>query len=136
MSNDSYSGWIAFAGFMLLIVGSITAIHGLLAIIDDEYVVKTSEGLAIIDITGWGWLNLLWGGLLFLAGLGLLGGQSWARWLAIVGVTIGAIGQMSFLLNYPNAYPLWNVTVLALQIAVLYALIARWEGHKEAARSM
>lgn len=133
MSNDGWTGWIAFAGFVLLIVGAVDVIQGFFAIIEDEYVVATTEGLAIIDVTGWGWLNLLWGALLVLAGLALLGGAGWARWLAIVGVTIGAIAQMGFLANYPQAYPLWNITILALQIIVLYALIAKWEGYKESA---
>ncbi|HEU6444364.1 MAG TPA: hypothetical protein VFL61_04830 [Gaiellaceae bacterium] len=131
MTRDGWTGWIAFAAFMLLLVGAVDMIQGVFAIIEDDYIVGTPEGLAIIDVTGWGWLNLVWGGLLFLAGLALLGGAGWARWLAIIGVSVGAVAQMGFLANYPQAYPLWNVAVLALQIIVLYALIARWEPYKE-----
>lgn len=116
---------------MLLIVGSIDVIQGFFAIIEDQYVVATPKGLAIIDITAWGWATLLWGALLVLAGLALFGGAAWARWFAVVVASIGAVGQMAFLANYPQAYPIWNVTVLALQIIVIYALIARWEDYRE-----
>ena len=130
-SNDSWgAGWIAFAGIILVIVGAIDVIWGFLAILEDEYVKATPEGLAIIDVTAWGWLTLLWGCLLVLAGIALVGGAGWARWFAIIGASIGAIGQMAYMANFPEAYPLWNITVLALQIIVIYALVAKWEGYK------
>ena len=87
-------------------------------------------------MTAWGWATLIWGALLVLAGLGLLAGASWARWLAIVGVGINAVQQTAFLANYPNAYPLWNILIVALNILVLYALTARWQGFRDAPASV
>jgi hypothetical protein len=130
-SRDSWGGWIVFAGFILLIVGAIDALQGLVAIIKDDYVVATAKGVAIFDVTAWGWLTLLWGVLLFFTGLGLLGGAGWARWVAIIGVSLNAIGQMAFMANYPQAYPLWNILIVALNVLVLYALTAHWRGFKE-----
>ena len=130
-SRDSWVGWIVFAGFVLVIVGALDGLQGLVAIIKDDYVVSTPKGLAIVDVTAWGWATLLWGLLLVLAGLGLLGGAGWARWLAIIGVSINAIGQIAFMANYPQAYPLWNILIVALNILVLYALTAHWRGFKE-----
>jgi hypothetical protein len=71
------------------------------------------------------------GGILILSALGQLAGAGWARWLAIVGVAVNAIQQVAFLANYPQAYPLWNLLIVALNIVVLYALTARWQGFKE-----
>jgi hypothetical protein len=135
-SQDAWSGWIAFGGFVILITGAMDILQGFVAILEDEYVVATREGLAIFDVTAWGWLTLVWGALLVLAGLGLLGGASWARWLAIVGVSINAVQQTAFLANYPNAYPLWNILIVALNVLVLYALTARWQGFRDAQGSM
>jgi len=129
-SSDSWTGWIVFAGFVLIIVGAIDALQGLVAIVKDDYVVATPKGVAIVDVTAWGWATLIWGVVLVLAGLGLLGGAGWARWLAIIGVAINAIWQMAFMANYPQAYPLWNVLIVALNIVVLYALTAHWRGFK------
>ena len=131
-TSSAWTGWIAFAGMMMLIIGSIDAIQGFFAIIEDNYVAATPEGLAIVDVTAWGWFTLLWGTFLFLVGLALLGGAGWARWLGIIGVSFGAIAQMGFLANYPQAYPLWNITILTLQIVVLYALVAKWGEYKRA----
>ena len=133
-SQNSWSGWIVFAGFVIIIVGAMDMLQGFMAILEDEYVVATPKGLAIFDVTAWGWTSLIWGGVLILAGLGLLGGAGWARWLAIIGVAVNAFQQVAFLANYPQAYPLWNILIVALNFVVLYALTARWQGFKESAR--
>jgi hypothetical protein len=133
--DSSWAGWIAFAGIVLLIIGALDVLQGFTAIIKDEYVVSTPKGLATFDATGWGWTTLIWGILIFITGLGLLGGSDWARWVAIIGVALNAIGQIGFLANYPQAYPLWNILIVALNILVLYALTARWQGYRAAVTS-
>jgi hypothetical protein len=130
-SQDAWSGWISFAGIVIIIVGAMDILQGFVAILEDEYVVATREGLAILDVTAWGWATLIWGAILIIAALGLLGGAGWARWLAIIGVSINAVQQIAFLANYPQAYPLWNLLVVALNIVVLYALTARWQGFRD-----
>jgi hypothetical protein len=131
-SQDSaWSGWIVFAAFVLIIVGGMDMLQGIVAIFRDEYVVATAKGVALLDVTAWGWATLIWGALLIITGIGLLGAAGWARWLAIIGVSINAIGQIAFMANYPQAYPLWNLLIVALNILVLYALTARWQGFTE-----
>ena len=130
-SSDSWTGWIVFAAFVLIIVGGMDVLQGLVAIVKDDYVVATAKGVAIVDVTAWGWATLVWGVLLILTGLGLLGAAGWARWLAIIGVAVNAIGQIGFMANYPQAYPLWNILIVALNILVLFALTARWSGFRD-----
>ena len=124
MNSRSMAGWIGFAGMLMVIVGSIDFIQGLIALFDDEYYVVTPSGFLVFDLTGWGWVMVIWGVLLILAGLGLLAGQAWARWFAIVVVSLNFIAQLGFLGN--SQYPLWSLTVVALNVIVLYALTARW----------
>ena len=124
MSSKGMAGWIGFAGILMLIVGSIDFIQGLIALFDDEYYVVTSSGFLVVDLTGWGWIMLIWGVLLVLGGLGLIAGQGWARWFTIVVVSLNFFAQLGFLGN--SQYPLWTLTALALNVVVLYALTARW----------
>ena len=124
MNSKSMAGWIGFAGILLLIVGSIDFIQGLIALLEDEYYVVTPSGFLVFDLTGWGWIMVIWGVLLVLAGLGLMAGQAWARWFAIVVVALNFVAQLGFLGN--SQYPLWSLTVVALNLVVLYALTARW----------
>jgi hypothetical protein len=124
MNSKSMAGWIGFAGILMLIVGSIDFFQGLIALFEDEYFVVTRSGYLVVDLTAWGWIMLIWGVLLVLAGLGLLGGQGWARWFAIVVGSLNFIAQLGFLGN--SQYPLWGLTGMALSVIVLYALTARW----------
>jgi hypothetical protein len=124
MNSRSMAGWIGFAGTLMLIIGSIDFFQGLIALFEDEYFVVTRSGFLVVDLTAWGWIMVIWGVLLVLAGLGLLAGQAWARWFAIVVVSLNIIAQLGFLGN--SQYPLWALTVIALNVIVLYALTARW----------
>jgi hypothetical protein len=124
MNSKSMAGWIGFAGILILIVGMLDFFQGLIALFRDNYYVVSSSGFIVVDLTTWGWIMLIWGVLLVLAGLGLLGGQGWARWFTIVLVSLNFIAQLGFLGN--SQYPLWTLTVLGLCVIVLYALTARW----------
>jgi hypothetical protein len=124
MNSKSMAGWIGFAGILMLIVGSIDFFQGLIALFEDEYFVVTRSGFLVVDLTAWGWIMLIWGVLLVLAGLGLLGGQGWARWFSIFAVSLNFIAQLGFIGN--SQYPLWGLTGMAISVIVLYALTARW----------
>jgi hypothetical protein len=133
MNSKSMAGWIGFASILLVIVGSIDFFQGLIALFEDEYFVVTASGFLVVDLTAWGWIMLIWGVLLISAGLGLASGQDWARWLAIVVVGLNFIVQLGFLGN--SQYPLWSLTVMALNVIVLYALTARWSESAEDLRA-
>jgi len=124
-TKSSMAGWIGFAGMLMLILGGIDVFQGLIALFEDEYYVVTQSGFLAVDLTAWGWIMLLWGVLLVLAGLGLMAGQGWARWFTIVVVSLNFFAQLGFLGN--SQYPLWALTALALNVVVLYALTARWK---------
>jgi hypothetical protein len=123
-SARAWSGWIGFAGLLLLIMGAIDFFEGLIAVIRGEYYVLHGDQLVVFDTTTWGWITIILGILLFLVGLGLAGGAGWARWTAIVLIAVNVIQQLGWLGN--SQYPLWTLTVITLGIIVLYALTAKW----------
>ena len=123
-SPRAWSGWIGFAGLMLMIIGAIDFFEGLIAVIRKEYYAFTPQGLIVFNVTTWGWLAMIFGIVLFLVGLGLTGGAGWARWVGIILIAVNLLGQLGWLGN--SATPVWTLTVIALQIIVLYALTARW----------
>lgn len=123
--SSTWTGWISFAGWLMVIMGMVDFFEGLIAIIRGSYYAITPNQIIVVNLTTWGWIMLLWGIVLTIAGLGLLSGQSWARWFAIVVGSIGFILQLGFVGS--AAYPLWALTVQALTLVVLYALIVRWD---------
>jgi hypothetical protein len=117
------SGWAAFAGVILFIVGSLNAFWGLAGILNDDIVIVGGQGALIADITLWGWLHLILGSVIAITGVGLLGGSSAARWPAIIFVSINAIVQIVW---FPAA-PLWAFLIILLDVMILYQLTARWD---------
>jgi hypothetical protein len=122
--TSSWTGWIAFAGMLMILIGAIDVFQGLIAIIRDQYYTVTPNQIIVFDLTTWGWITLLWGIVIALAGFGLLSGAGWARWLTIVAASLNIIGQLGFVGS--SAYPLWALTGITLTLVVLYALIVRW----------
>jgi len=72
MASNRWTGWIAFAGWLMVIIGTIDFFQGLIAVIRDQYYVFTPNQIVVFDMTTWGWITLIWGIVLGLAGLGLL----------------------------------------------------------------
>jgi hypothetical protein len=129
MENDrSMAGWIGFAGLIILIIGGLDVFQGLIALLEDNYFVVSRSGYLAVDLTAWGWGLVIWGALLILTGLALIRGRTWARWVTLVLVTVNIFGILGFLGNTQN--PIWALTVLTLNVIVIYALTARWTESK------
>jgi hypothetical protein len=109
----------------MVIIGSIDAFEGLIAIFRHSYYVFAPNTVIVFDVKTWGWVTLLWGIIVALTGFGLLSAAGWARWTAIVVGSLSFIVQLGFLGSTPT--PLWALTVLGLTLVVLYALIVRWD---------
>ena len=119
--QTGWVGWIVFAASMMVVVGALQAIQGLVALFKDEYYVVGSSGLVVnVDYTAWGWTHLAFGVLVAAAGIGLFAGQTWARVAGVLLVSLSMIVNFAFL----AAYPVWSITVIALDAFVIYALTA------------
>jgi hypothetical protein len=124
-SRGFWAGWVAFAGILMVTIGVLDFFEGLIAVIRDKYYLLAPSQIIVFDMTKWGWIVLLWGIVLMLAGWSLLSGASWARWFTIVAGVVNFFVQLGFVGN--AAYPLWALVVLTLNVLVLYALIVRWD---------
>jgi hypothetical protein len=116
----AWTGWVVFAAFMMIMVGCFQAIEGLVALFDDGWYRVTESGLLVnVDYTAWGWTHLLLGALLVIAGVGVLAGNTMARALAVVLAALSALVNLAFI----EAYPIWAVIVLTIDVLVIYALV-------------
>jgi hypothetical protein len=116
-------GFILFAAIMLIMVGVFQALQGLIAIFQNEFYVATRNYLFQFDATTWGWIHLVVGLVVAFAGWGLLSGRTWAR---VVGITLALVSAIANFLFIPY-YPFWALTVITLDIFVIWALTAH--GH-------
>ncbi len=117
------SGWAAFAGIVMFIIGSLDALWGLGGVLNDDIVVVGGQGALIADITTWGWVHLLLGSAVALTGVGLLMGSGVSRWLAVLLLAVNAILQIVW---FPAA-PLWAFMIIILDVTIIYQLTVRWD---------
>jgi hypothetical protein len=114
-----WTGWVAFASTMMVLLGTFQAIEGFVAIFDDGYYRVTQGGLVLsVDYTAWGWFHLLLGVLIVICGIGVMAGNLAARTVAVLLAGLSAIANLLFI----EAYPLWSIIVITVDVLVIYAL--------------
>lgn len=117
------SGWVLFASLMLVLAGIFGIIDGLVAIINNEVYVVTEDAIIGLDFTMWGVIHLAVGTVVLAAGLSVVSGAPWARAIGIVAAMMGAISQIWFI----TAFPLWSISIIALDVLVIYGLVVHGE---------
>ncbi|KAA5838118.1 hypothetical protein F1721_01275 [Saccharopolyspora hirsuta] len=115
------SGWLAFAGSMLGLLGIFNIITGITALARPDYFLVDAGRLLVFNYPVWGGIWLALGIVQVAAGVGVVYGRSWARFIGIDLAALCAIGHLVFL----TAFPLWSVLVIALSVMVIYGLVVR-----------
>ncbi|MGH3458742.1 DUF7144 family membrane protein [Aeromicrobium sp.] len=120
-SGSGWYGLIVFAGAMMILLGSFHAMAGLVALFKDDYFLVGQNGLVVTaDFTTWGWVHLIVGSVIALAGFALFAGATWARVIAVIVAVFSALVNLAFL----AAYPVWGAIMIALSVLVIYAVTA------------
>jgi hypothetical protein len=118
--------WLDFASVLLWLVGGFNIIDGIAAISNSRYV----DGRAIFaNLHAWGWFFLLWGVLQVFAGWAVFRGKRWGLILAIVTAFVNALAQLADV----KTTPIWSISILALDVILLYGLVVAYPRHNAAA---
>jgi hypothetical protein len=116
---SAWTGWVIFAAIMMIVVGAFEIIEALTALFRRSYYLVSNDDLLVrVNYTGWGWVHLAIGVLLVCAGLGLFTGRMWARVLGVTLASLSALVNLAFI----AAYPWWALTVILIDILVIYAI--------------
>ena len=111
-------GLTVFAAVMLLMIGAFQALAGLAAIFENTLYVTTPGYVFQLDVTAWGWIHLIFGVFMGMAGFSVLSGRLWAR---SVGITLAVLSAIANFLFIPY-YPFWSLLIITLDIFVIWAL--------------
>ena len=114
------TGFIVFAGVMMIVAGGFQILAGLVALFEDEFFVATPEYVFQLDATSWGWIHLLLGLLVLCAGFAVLQGQVWGRTIGVILAAISALANFAFI----PYYPFWSMLIIAVDVFVIWALTA------------
>jgi hypothetical protein len=127
-------GWIAFAGIVLILSGVNTFLNGISSFSASNQVEDSFTDTLFFSDTNlytWGWIYVIVGAVVALAGVALFGRAPWARWVGIIAASIGAISAFFWLFN-PNFWVPALVSV-TLNVLVLHALIRYYYDDEEVA---
>lgn len=108
--------WLA--AVIMTVSGLWSLLTGIAAVANGNFFVVTHNYTYNISITGWGWVNIVVGALVFAAGCALFARQTWARF---VGIFLAAISAVMNFLFLPR-YPLWAILIIALDVYIIWAL--------------
>lgn len=118
--NDVAYGGVVLAGSLMVMVGLFQGFQGLAAVIKQQFFVPLPNYWLTIDVSTWGWIHLIGGALLVLAGIFLFMGAAWARIVAIVLAILSAVANFVWLPHYP----LWSILIIALDVFIVWVLVA------------
>jgi len=111
-------GFADYASVMMIMLGTIEALQGLAALLNDKFFVSSPNYTFELDVTGWGWIHLVAGVVIGWAGVSLLRGAMWAR---VVGIVVAALSAIANFMWLPY-YPLWATVIIGLAFVTILAL--------------
>ena len=128
-AKDSWALGIAvFAGILMMAIGIFQIIAGFAALLNDEFYRITPHYVFKLDTTTWGWVHLLAGVAVAVAGYAIFAGKRWARG---VGIAVAGLSATANFLTVPR-YPVWSLLMVALDVAVIWALAVYMDPYRDA----
>jgi hypothetical protein len=125
--RTGWTGWIIFAAVMMILAGSLNLLYGIIAAVNDDWVVFTNRANVYLDISEWGWVHIILGAVVLISGLGLFSGNILARTIAVVVASISLVVNFFFI----PVYPLWAITVIVIDLLVIWAVTAHGREMRE-----
>jgi hypothetical protein len=120
------AGRVVFAATLLLIVGTLNIIYGIGAL-DDANIFVNDTRFILTNLNTLGWVLIILGVIQLTGGFSLMAGNTYGRWIGIIG---GSLGAIAALLSIGGAYPWWSLGIFALSVYVVYGIIVFGEEEK------
>ncbi|MFC9508105.1 hypothetical protein [Streptomyces sp. NPDC057002] len=118
-SGDSWAaGGLTLGGTLMVVYGLFAVLQGIAAIANDEVYTSFGEYVFAFDLTAWGWIHLVVGVLVVLAGLGLFTGATWAR---VAGACVVGLALIANFIWLPYQ-PFWSIIMIVTGLFVLWSV--------------
>jgi hypothetical protein len=119
------TGWIGFAGVLMVIGGVLNIIDGIAAVSHDQRF--DASQLLFSNLTAWGWAYIVFGAVQLLGAVLLF--KSHASGM-LIAVTIACISGTAHFMSI-GVYPIWSVTLMAVNFAILFGLLTHSDAFTE-----
>ncbi len=111
-------GWMIWAAVWMWMLGFFHALAGFAALVEDEILLVTPNYLYALDLTTWGWLHLVLGILVLIAGFAIFNGSVWARTVGVILAVVSTVANFAWL----PYYPIWSLVMITANVFVIWAL--------------
>lgn len=101
----------------MMLSGPLSILMGASGIASDS-LFAVSRYAYRFDLTAWGWIHILVGLALVIAGLGVVTNKTWGRGAGAAAAGVSLITQFMFV----PYYPLWAIPVMTLDLLIIFAL--------------
>ncbi|MFE1547463.1 hypothetical protein [Streptomyces sp. NPDC058718] len=115
-------GGTVFAAVLLSVSGVLDILQGIAAVAEDDVYARVGNYVFEFDLTAWGWVHLILGIVVVLTAVGLFKGANWAR---VAGICLAGLSMIANFMWLPYQ-PWWAITILAIDVFVIWALCASW----------
>jgi hypothetical protein len=118
-SGDPWAaGGLVLGGVLMVVYGLFAVLQGIAAIAGDEVYTSFGQYSFEFDLTAWGWIHVIVGVLVVVAGLGLFTGAGWARVASAVVVGLALIANFLWL----PYQPFWSMIMIVTGLFVLWSV--------------
>jgi hypothetical protein len=109
---------VMFAAVMMIVNGIFQVFQGLAAVMSDEFFAPLPNYVVTIDVTTWGWIHLVFGVVVAIAGFYLFSASRAAAIFALVLAVVSTIGNFAFI----PFYPIWALLLIAVDVYIMWAI--------------
>lgn len=111
---------LTFAGVFLILSGALNIVQGVIALTSDTYFTVSRESIFDVNVTTWGWAQLIGGVIVLGTGFAVLRRAPWAKPVAV----IMAILSMAAAFFFFPGHVFWAMLVIAVDGLVIGAVTA------------
>lgn len=111
---------LTYAGIFMVVSGGISIVQGVIALVNDTYFTVARQSIFVSEPETWGWVQLVSGAVILVAGILVMRRVPWARPVA---VTLAAASMASQIFYFPG-HVFGSMLVIAANGLVIGALTA------------
>lgn len=113
------SGWVAFAGIMVGLVGVLNLFYGIAAIDNSSFYAESERFVLFTDLNAWGWIHTLLGIVQIGAAFSIFNGHAYGR---VIGVLTAGF-NLVVVLFWITAFPFSGFAIVLIDLLVIYGLV-------------
>jgi hypothetical protein len=119
MEEQRGTGWVLFAGIMILVAGVLNLIWGIAAVSDSKFFANGTQ-FVFSGLHTWGWVTIVLGAIQLVAAVSIWRGGVFGQVFGIFAASLSAVGALLSIAGYP----LWSICIFGIDVLIIYGLAA------------